>query len=253
VEPAERFGTRTYSYGDCVVTVGERVPRPPVGARATLLFLHGRFAPASSWLPVADRLSDRYRCVLVDFAEAGASSFQRLGGLTSSLAATLGDLPRVAVGEDTGAALAQLCALEAEARLDGLVLLNAASPAEPLPALFSRPLARLRALFSRSGGVRSAAQALEESWPGFHERRAWTEALSGYRRPVLLLWGRTDPLALPERAARLARIFPESEHFEYETVERSLATEAPEWTAAKMRAFLFGIETLTSGRRSLSR
>jgi pimeloyl-ACP methyl ester carboxylesterase len=181
----------------------------------------------------------------------------------------------VLVGHDTGGAVAQLCALQETESVRGLVLINSAALTEP-PSYFKTGFFSLRARLmlkhlsrlgsrkespehrllmrdwanhARRASMVQAFHAWENTWPGPVERRRFREEVSKLRQPVLLLWGRRDPMSPFDHARELMRYLPDGYLFENEESGHWPCFEEPDWVELKIREFLFMLGATQSARR----
>lgn len=278
-----------YSFGDCLVAVTERScinsPYP------TLFFLHGRYGHSEVWEPVADRLSERFRCYLIDLPGFGRSFSARERGLSllehahlvRNLVFNTVEDGRLAilVGHDVGGAIAQLSSVSLKSRLAGVVLVNSSMLQEPLRAIktgwfgwsarwrLSRLLAQSVAFNQAIEGLLTdpwslptsratlirALNAFENSWPGPFERQFWKSEFRSLALPVLLLWGHRDPINPPSLGLKMVRELQEAYFFEREESGHWPNLDAPDWVSTKIQEFAFQVsqQELRSARRSLSR
>lgn len=264
------------SFGDCYVAVEEELPRPDLSApEQTLVFLHGRFAHGEMWQPVIRLLASQFRCLNIDLPGYGHSFSSRDRGLSLLEHAHLvGQLmahfrrPReqmILVGHDTGGGIAQLCALQAQAWLAGLVLIACSGLHEPprrLRAGWFGIAARWALLKLLHEGARirpeladelvepwfthsskrariRAWRALATSWPGHFERQFWRQELRRLSLPVLLLWGGRDRLNEPEMGRQLLAQLPDAHFFENQRIGHWPSLEDPAWVTAKLQEFAF--------------
>lgn len=264
-----------FSYGDCLVAVTER--SNGAALYPVLFFLHGRFGDAEIWWPIIDRLFPRFRCFSVDLPGFGQSFSSRERGLSLLEHAQLvqnlverfvhKDERAVLIGQDVGGAIAQVCSLEMNDRVSGIVLINCSGLAEPVrgikAGLFGwsmRRRLRKMLLASRRARESSLAQALlwdpwrnshsraalvralrafEVSWPGPFERQHWREELRKSSTPVLLLWGTHDPLNETEIALKMIRELPEAYFFENDIAGHWPNLDDPDWVSDKILEFTF--------------
>ncbi len=105
----------------------------------TLLFVHGWQADGRVWGALVERLSKRFRCIVVDLRGAGNSSaapgpyqLARYAGDLSDAIEVLGLDPIVVVGHSMGGAIAQRLAIDRPEAIEGLVLI-APVPAGGMP------------------------------------------------------------------------------------------------------------------------
>lgn len=140
-----------FAFNDCCVHVSEAGPvglaEESPAIRDVLLFLHGRFGDAESWIPLIRILSERFRCYSLDLPGFGSSfsvmdralSLIEQAELVEHVCRRLAAMGRrgseqarvVVVGHDVGAAVAQICLLSASGA-SAAILVNAASVTHPL-------------------------------------------------------------------------------------------------------------------------
>jgi pimeloyl-ACP methyl ester carboxylesterase len=105
----------------------------------TLLFVHGWQADGRVWGALVERLSKRFRCIVVDLRGAGHSSLApgpyqiaRYAGDLSDAIEVLELDPLVLVGHSMGGTIAQRLAIDRPEAIEGLVLI-ATVPAGGMP------------------------------------------------------------------------------------------------------------------------
>src|SRR5712691_11226657 len=127
------------------------------GAGAPVVFLHGYLMGAHLWDPVVRLLEDEFRCLVPELPfgahpapmKPGADlTAAGLGRLVADFLAALGLSDVTLVGNDSGAAIAQVVAARHAERLGGLVLATGDAfdnfPPKPFRPLITAP--RIRAL-----------------------------------------------------------------------------------------------------------
>jgi pimeloyl-ACP methyl ester carboxylesterase len=250
------------------------------GAGAPVVFLHGYLMGAGLWTPVVRLLEEEFRCLVpelpfgahpapmtpgADLTAAG------LGRLAADFLEAL-DLSDVTlVGNDSGAAVAQVVAARHPGRLGGLVLATGDAfdnfPPKPFRPLIAAAragtltplLATLKARPARSlptayGWLTHGdlPHDLIDQWVAAyfadkdvrHDLRRLTAALgdddfmnqiarelAAFTKPVLLAWAADDKFFPVEHARRLAAILP---HARLELIPRSrtwVMRDQPERTA----------------------
>lgn len=243
-----------FSFQDCLLSVIEH--QPTGTAAGAMLFLHGRLQCSSMWEPVIRQFTRHFRCVSLDLPGYG-ESFSSLGRslildeavrLAGLLMEKLGAGRWIVFGQDTGGAIAQLCALQWPERVGALVLVNSACMAQalkPIPVALGGALARRRARrLGRASAPPLPASAIEalavlqESMPAPWEADHWRERIRQIRLPVLVLCGGKDPVNRIETGFRLAREIPDAVFFEHEEAGHLLCEEEPIWVGRKVGEFL---------------
>ncbi|HZC40166.1 MAG TPA: alpha/beta hydrolase [Streptosporangiaceae bacterium] len=227
------------------------------GTGAPVVLLHGYLMGASLWDPVAERLAGEFRVVVPELPfgahpaplNPGADlTAAGLGRLVADFLAALGLTGATLVGNDSGAAVAQVVAARHAERLGGLVLATGDAFSNFPPTLF-RPLiaaARTGTLtpliaLLKSRPARSLPSAygwlthgdlphdLIDGWVGAYfgdqgvrrDLRRLTAALgdddfmhqiaaelASFTGPALLAWAADDKFFPVEHARRLAAILP---------------------------------------------
>ena len=243
-------------------------------ARGTLIFLHGRFNTSDIWLPLVRPFQKEFNCVFVEFPGFGRSF--TLDDLFPTLLENakfvsefikLRQGPVILVGQDIGAAIAQLVAVHEKLgneQTAGMVFINPLSLGEEVPLrtwfginfglrLLVKKAVReavgisnedresiLKSWKSRSSrkSLLQAIQALHDSWPGYYERMYWKKAMTTIKVPVLLLAGMRDPFDPSDHAFDLVRRIPETYFFLSEECGHWPSVENPDWVISKMRDFV---------------
>ncbi|OFZ19252.1 MAG: hypothetical protein A2X94_05720 [Bdellovibrionales bacterium GWB1_55_8] len=280
-----------FAFGDAYVRVSvfEASGR---SSAPTLYFLHGRFGRQECWKPLVQQLP-QFRRVVLDFPGFGSSFSARERGFSLAehvkLANELLDripplqsssVGAILVGHDFGGTVASMVAVQSPGRVAGLILVNAASPCEPLEAnagVFGwaarweafHELRNTRGLWpevegmliepwlsrnSRRALVRSL-KSLERTWPGQYERNFWRETLKKSDLAALILWGGRDTVHPLEKGVALARAFPFSDFYVDPAVGHWPNLDSTAWVGARLREFVFrlGLSRSTYDRKSLSR
>lgn len=240
-----------------------------------LVFVHGRLGDGNVWNPLTRVLSSEIRCLRVDLPGHGRSFIVRDRGfsllehvrLIQELVSRFSnpDGALILIGHDTGGAIAQVCTLAGGgvgAKIVGLILLNSASlcrqlSSQLLPTGWVRW--KLKGVFDGSPALKPEYQealgapwcrkvsrtcllrsieAMDRSWPWPYERQVWLRSLRKIRQPVLLLWGKNDPLNPLEMGEDLARQIPGAELLIHEQAGHWPNLEQPEWVLAKTKEFL---------------
>jgi pimeloyl-ACP methyl ester carboxylesterase len=252
----------------------------PGGSR-TLLLVHGLFGQSHAWDPVADDLARDFRVICPDLRGHGDSSWARDGYWTRNFVEDLrhvldglGTLRVLFVGHSLGARIGYAFGAEHPARVEGMLLSDAAPET---PATAARNVARIIGSAATEHGFHSREQALAQfraehpEWaPVFHEldalhqlRRNWagkyvykhdpdlywiTRSAGGKEAPYL--WdaaARATPRTLILRgnrshyiddalAARLEEVMPEA-RVESLDAGHYLPRERPREFTARLRAF----------------
>jgi pimeloyl-ACP methyl ester carboxylesterase len=230
-----------------------------LGQGAPVVFLHGYLMGGSLWDLVVRRLEGEFRCVVPELPFGAHPAPMRpdadltpagVGRLVSDFLDAL-DLSDVTlVGNDSGAAIAQVVAARHPARLNGLVLatgdafdnyppkqfrpLITAARAGALTAVLSLLRARrARSLPTAYGwlshgdlphelidqwlkayfadrGVRRDLQRLTSALPADEFMTQIAAELAGFTRPALLAWAEDDKFFPVDHARRLAAILPDA-------------------------------------------
>lgn len=188
-----------------------------------LLMLHGFPEYGGAWSDMAERLSDRWRCVAPDQRGYGLSwappeveayKTSELAADMAALAETLADKVTV-IGHDWGASVAYALAISRPALVERLVILNGVHPG-PMSAALNRDGAqRLASQYMRflrregSEDILSAngyekllnlfAEGMDMSWmsPAMREYYVAEWSRPGRLRGMVN-WYRATPLAVPE-------------------------------------------------------
>ncbi len=114
------------------------------GSGAPILFHHGYTASRVNWMPVVERLQDRYRCILMECRGTGESEYTAGGyNLQQYAADVVGVLDHLGIGRVTyaghsmGGGIGYVLALTYPDRVERLILM-AAIPADGFPAAIGR-------------------------------------------------------------------------------------------------------------------
>ena len=227
------------------------------GAGRPVVFLHGYLMGAHLWDPVVQRLDDEFRCLVPELPFGAHPAPMRpgadltaagLGRLVADFLAALDVRDVTLVGNDSGAAVAQVVAARHAERLGGLVLATGDAFDNFPPKLF-RPLiaaaragmlttvvAMLKARSARSlptayGGLTRGElpHDLIDQWVAAYfadkgvrrDLRRLTAALgdddfmnqiaselASFTKPALLAWAADDKFFPVDHACRLAAILP---------------------------------------------
>ena len=171
--------------------------------RPTVVFLHGILVSSWSWRFNIDAVSERYRVIAICQKGAGWSGrgggphgVQDLGGFVLHLLDALGIGPVHLVGNSLGGAVSLALALEQPARVQSLVLVNAAGVTIPLAAVGRLQSDRLAGLYRLLGTRRVFRQLLR--------RLAYAniDIDEGYMDHFMGPLERTGSLATPARIMR---------------------------------------------------
>ena len=229
------------------------------GAGAPVVFLHGYFMGADLWDPVVRLLEDQFRCLVPELPFGAHPAPLRpdadlttagLGRLVADFLSALDLSDGTLVGNDSGAAVAQVVAARHAGRLGGLVLATGDAfdnyppkPFRPLIAAartgtLTAPLAMLKARRPRSlptaygwlthgdlphdlidqwvaayfadRGVRSDLRRLTAALGNDAFMNQIATELVTFSRPALLAWAADDKFFPAEHARRLAAILPDA-------------------------------------------
>jgi pimeloyl-ACP methyl ester carboxylesterase len=230
------------------------------GAGAPVVFLHGWLMGAPLWDPVVHRLEDEFRCLVPELPFGAHSVPMRAGadlttaGLGRLVADFLGALDLsdvILVGNDSGAAVAQVVAARHAGRLGGLVLATGDAfnnyPPKPfrplitvaragaltalLAMLKTRPPRSLPtaygwlthgdlphdlidqwiAAYFAGKGVRRDLRRLTAALGDDDFMNQIATELATFIRPTLLAWAADDKFFPAEHARRLAAILPNAQ------------------------------------------
>ena len=114
------------------------------GSGAPVLFHHGYTASRVNWLPVVDRLEDRYQCVLMECRGTGDSEHTTAGYTLEQYAAdAIGVMDHLGIetftyaGHSMGGGIGYVLAFTYPQRVDRLILM-AAIPADGFPTAIGR-------------------------------------------------------------------------------------------------------------------
>ncbi|HUP57501.1 MAG TPA: alpha/beta hydrolase [Bdellovibrionota bacterium] len=274
--PWPRDGRQSwFSFADCCIHGIEF--KQSEGAKASVLFLHGRYGDATLWAAVARELGSSARCLSIDLPGFGDSYSIRRGGLSLIESAVLiehaieqfatpGE-PVVLVGHDIGGTVVLMSGTHLMNRVAGVAVLNPACLTRPAEGFQSGTLAwrlrrraRLQCNDSRilSADLRdellqpwqsraarrsrvNALRLIERSWPGHYERLAWKRELSRMPHPVLILWGSRDRMNPPALGTELLHQLPNADLLEDPACSHWLPLENPAWVGRKLREFLFRV------------
>ncbi|HAR41396.1 MAG TPA: hypothetical protein DCS07_01995 [Bdellovibrionales bacterium] len=172
--------------------------------RGTFVFLHGTVSDAAMWGEIAHLLSDRYRCVAVDFPGFGRSfsmeALKEAEGLgfwdrvrlvceLIDQAVAAGNEKIFLIGHEWGGAVAQVVALERGSQVSGLILLNSRSLGQLSSErvlgftefLLKRRLQRL--LVASAGLSTESRRAIMAIWQDVFSRKARIRALCELEKP----------------------------------------------------------------------
>ncbi|MGE3864120.1 MAG: alpha/beta fold hydrolase [Burkholderiaceae bacterium] len=241
-----------------------------------VIFGHGLYFDASMFRTVAERLSDSWRCVCIDWPGHGSSSSPEQGWTIDDLVDdvpalidAMGARQAVLVGLSQGAAVFTRVALKHPSVVRALVAMDA-SPLAPDPAvlerneqasqvlragddaqvaaLFDAVVARMFSASTVSSQPLLVAQARARM--DAHPRRGLSQAVRlsrSYRDiaghlehlsiPTLVLWGEDDRATPPALVEHYRRI-PGVATETFPDAGHSLALERPDEVAAAIRRFL---------------
>jgi 4,5:9,10-diseco-3-hydroxy-5,9,17-trioxoandrosta-1(10),2-diene-4-oate hydrolase len=237
----------------------------------TLVLLHGYGEHLLTWRGVVDPLATRYRVVAIDLPGFGASEKPDAPYTLPAMASRIEDFlgrwtrpPVVLAGHSMGGAIAAQVALDRPDLVQGLILIAPAGLRIGLgPITDDVTPARAGAI-----GIWEAARAFltplhDPEWlrepPGLEDynptadpafRRSTGRALmefdfvgigtklSGIRQPVLLLWGRRDPI-IPWQVGRdIANLLPCNKFVTINGALHRPQFERPDTVASLILAFL---------------
>jgi pimeloyl-ACP methyl ester carboxylesterase len=270
----------TRSATSCVELPDGAVYYKESGIGAPILLLHGYLMDGRLWDPVARLLEGEFRCVVPELPFGAHPAAMRpdadltpegLGRLVAGFLDALELRDVTLVGNDSGAAVAQVVAARHAARLGGLVLATGDAfdnfppkPFRPLiaaaragaltPLLCALKSRRIRSLPTAFGwlthgepphemidqwveayfadqGVRRDLRRLTAALPDDEFMNQIAAELAGFSKPALLAWAADDKFFPAEHARRLAAILPDAR---VEMIPRSrtwVMLDQPERTA----------------------
>src|SRR5215472_14082315 len=175
------------------------------GAGAPVLFLHGYLMGAGLWAPVVRLLEEEFRCLVPELPFGAHPAAMRpgadltaagLGRLVADFLDALELTGVTLVGNDSGAAVAQVVSARHAGRLGGLVLATG-DAFDNFPPRPFRPL-----ITAARTGTLTPALADDE----FMTQIA--AELAAFTKPALLAWAADDKFFPVEHARRLAAILP---------------------------------------------
>lgn len=250
----------------------------------TLFFVHGRFGQSGIWDPLIQQLAPRCRCIAPDLPGFGRSFVVRERGFTLLEHAMLvqnlierfspQDHGIILVGHDVGGAIAELSLLKFPHQVSALILINSCSVGRKLARIGTGLrgwLAKWKFLKlldqshlsdspfkdqmlmhwsnanSKTDFLRSI-DAFEENWPMHYERQFWKKELASIPQPVLLLWGKKDPINPPDIGAELLQKLPDAYFYVHDQSGHWPSLEHPDWVLSRIREFLFKIRASESVR-----
>jgi pimeloyl-ACP methyl ester carboxylesterase len=256
-----------------------------MGKGRPILCLHAVGHDSRDFIPLAERIGDRFEIIAPDWPGHGMSErntvgpeARRYGALALELLDTL-ELSRVAViGNSIGGAAALCLAATAPDRLTALVLCNAGGLAALDPVsrfAIGRMVALYRAgeqgagwfdrvfeLYYRHGVLtgrpaaarraeiiakgRALAPLLREAWEGFADQKSdLRTSVAGLPMPVLYAWAKGDQFVSWSRAKSAARTAP-NHQVKLFPGSHSPFLEAPDAFARALEGFLGTTPTLGS-------
>lgn len=116
------------------------------GSGVPVLFHHGYTASRVNWLPVVERLEDRYQCIVMECRGTGESEYTTDGYTLEQYAAdVIGVMDHLGIerftyaGHSMGGGIGYVLALSHPQRVERLILM-AAIPADGFPAAVGRPV-----------------------------------------------------------------------------------------------------------------
>jgi pimeloyl-ACP methyl ester carboxylesterase len=229
------------------------------GNGAPVVFLHGYLMGGSIWDPVVQQLEGEFRCVVPELPFGAHPAPLRpdadltpagLGRLVSDFLEALQASGVTLVGNDSGAAVAQVVAARHPGRLSGLVLatgdafdnypptpfrplitaaragaltsvlsLLKARPARSLPTAYGwlthgdpphDLIDQWLAAYFADRGVRRDLRRLTSALPDDEFMNQIAAELAGFTRPALLAWAEDDKFFPVDHARRLAAILPDA-------------------------------------------
>jgi pimeloyl-ACP methyl ester carboxylesterase len=236
-------------HDETVLTVaGSPVRAYRAGAGPALVLLHGDGLDDAqlSWAPLWPALAGHARLLAPDLPGYGASALgdtaPTLEGYRAWLLAFLdaaGLQTAVLAGLSLGGGIALRTALDAPARVAGLVLLAPYGISPRLPGGTIGYLAgQIRALLTRpgAGAAWQAFRHHEARWAG--PRKHLTGELGAIGCPVLLLSGDHDRLVLPADVRAAATRIPHARFTPVAGAGHRLPRDAPGQVAGQLIAFL---------------
>jgi pimeloyl-ACP methyl ester carboxylesterase len=254
------------------------------GTGRPVLCIHGFGANSATWKRLAPYLADDCELILVDLKGFGASPKPRDGKYSLEDQVELlaefvagQQLDRIVImGHSLGGGIAVLLTAALRARghaVDGLILIDAAVPLQPMPwymtlllipgvnrLMFRVPLATTFRHIRRSAYYNTAAGSEEKTraymtafadpnYPYVLRRTvhqllspalftAWVRAARSLSLPTLLLWGRNDRLVPVRHAEYYRKRIPKAQLTIFEQCGHAPQEEHPEATAGAIRDFL---------------
>jgi pimeloyl-ACP methyl ester carboxylesterase len=197
---------------------------------APLVFLPGAGGTASFWRPVAERLADLGRSLVLGYPGLGDSpvdpSIKSLDGLFQWLVAQLPVEPSHVIAQSMGGALAVRLALERPELVAHLVLVATSGGID----------------VARLGGAEwrrdfRVSRPTAPSW-FIDDRTDLTDRLGNIRVRTLLLWSDADPISPLSVAHFLEERIPDSRVVTIAGGTHAFANERPDEVASIIRAHL---------------
>jgi pimeloyl-ACP methyl ester carboxylesterase len=248
-------GGRTWTEGEAEVGAGA-IRYREAGAGRPLLFVHGALVDGSIWDGVAERLADRFRCIVPDLPLGSHRRPMRPGAdlsppaqarFVSELIGRLDADGAILVGNDTGGAICQMAVTRHPDGIAALVLTNC-------DTFEDFPPGRYRWLFGFAalpGGLWTIAQSMRIpanrrsplAYGPLTKRRIDDELLERWVTPVIeSAEVRRDTTALirganPSQTMEAARRLPEFDRptlFAWAPEDRLFRVESAERLAASM-------------------
>jgi len=245
-----------------------------LGKGRPILFAHGFPLSGEMWKPAAERLADRYRCIMPDLRGHGRSgatpeaSVQRHADDLAALLEAIGEVrPVVLVGLSFGGAIAFDFFRRHRSMLRALVLCDTRVNAEPPEGVAKREAVALAALKDGSrtaadGMINSlfspaASPQLKARWHAIMSRTDPVGVAAAARAlaarpdsaptlplidcPTLIIYGRDDALTPPAIGEEIHRGIAGSTLELIPNAGHMPPVEQPELFAAALRRFLEGL------------
>ena len=183
-----------------------------------ILFLPGTSGAGDFWLPVAERLSDRWQKTFLSWPGAGDQRHDpRVQGFEDLVELAVGELGDQSdlIAQSMGAVVAIGLALRHPEKVRRLVLVATSGGID---------VARFGAADWRQEYRTDYPRAAAWVW---REQPDYGDAITAVTAPTLLLWGGADPLSPVSVGQRLAELLPRSALHVLPGASHSLAREHP--------------------------